>query len=296
MSKPLVSIISVNYNEPEETKLFLDSLYKSDYQHFETIIVDNSSKRKISKDLENKYPNLTCILHDENLGFAGGNNLGINIAKGSYLVFLNNDTLVPKDFLNTMVSFMKAHPLVGMASPKVIYPNGIIQYGGARDIHPLTGRGKRIGLYEKDIGQFDHIHETGLPHGAAMIVSKDAIDQIGGMPEEYFLYYEEHDWCKHLKKSGFKMYYVGTTHIVHKESISVGEDSPLKVYYMNRNRILFHFRNFSGLNLISGLMFYSIFALSKTTLIYLLQGKLKHLKSLWRGVLWHFNKNYVFKP
>lgn len=294
-NKPLVSIISVNYNEPEETIEFLESVYQSDYPNFETIIVDNGSKRKIDDKLSEKYPNLKTLIHDKNLGFAGGNNLGIRIANGDYLVFLNNDTLIPKDFISKMVLFIQENPMVGIASPKVVFPNKIIQYAGTVKIHPLTGRGKRIGLMEVDQGQYNKINETDLPHGAAMIVPKKIIKEVGEMPEDYFLYYEEHDWCTRIINAGYKMYYFGHTSVIHKESISVGQDSPLKVYYLNRNRILYHLRNHRGLPQISGLIFYCIMAFPKQLISFLIKGQKEHRKNLVRAVLWHINKKYVYK-
>lgn len=292
---PLISIISVNYNEPEETGLFLESIYESTYLNFEVIIVDNGSKRKVNPEIEEEYPRLKLIKSEKNKGFAGGNNLGIIASQGDYLIFLNNDTLVPSDFITKIVQFMLKTPDAGMASPKLIYPNGKIQYAGSIAINPYTGRGKRIGKYEEDSGQYNHTCETGLPHGAAMVVRRDAIEVAGLMPEEYFLYYEEYDWGRQIESLGYKLYYMGETHVVHKESMSVGKDSPLKVYYMNRNRLLFLMRNYDGFTLFSGVAFYILFALPKSSLVYLVSGKFSHFTNLWRGVLWHLNKKYVYK-
>lgn len=290
-----VSVITVNYNEPEETELFLNSIYNSDFDSFEVIVVDNGSKKKISRALETKYPNLKCIIHEKNLGFAGGNNLGVEEAKGEYLIFLNNDTLVPKDFISTMTRFMDEHPDVGMASPKINYTTGQIQYAGAKQMNKFTGRGQKYGNRENDQGQYDHIQMTDLPHGAAMMVPKKVIHQVGPMYEGYFLYYEEHDWALRIKNAGYQIFYLGNTNIIHKESMSVGPDSPLKAYYMSRNRLLFQLRNYKGLDRYVGILFYLLFSLPKSSLKYLLKGKQRQLINLWRGTLWHLNKNYVFK-
>lgn len=292
---PSVSIITVNYNEPEETDAFLASVYASDTDDFEVIVVDNGSKNKVSKSLEESYSRLTCLILEDNLGFAGGNNVGVKEASGKYLLFLNNDTLIPTDFISKMLSFIQDHPHIGMLSPKIVYPDGVIQYGGAVDIHPMTGRGKRLGLFEKDSGQYDDVRPTDLPHGAAMMVPMDVIKEVGEMPEDYFLYYEEHDWCMMVKRAGRSMYYFGETHVIHKESVSVGIDSPLKVYYMNRNRLLFQVRNFKGLQRWSGILFYCFLALPKSSINYLLKGRKRQLVNLWRGVFWHLNKRYVYK-
>ncbi|UXP32423.1 glycosyltransferase family 2 protein [Reichenbachiella agarivorans] len=294
-TQPLVSVISVNYNEPEETELFLESLYQSDYHNFETLLVDNGSKRNIDPSVENRYSNLSLIVSEKNLGFAGGNNLGVAKAKGKYLIFLNNDTLLPRDFIDKLVMFMETHPEAGMVSPKIVFPNGKIQYAGSLDINGITGRGKRIGYLEEDHGQYDKNYPTDLPHGAAMIVPAKVISEVGSMYEEYFLYYEEHDWSMAIKRAGYKIYFFGETNIIHKQSISVGIDSPLKVYYMSRNRLLFQKRNFSPFNTVLSVLFYSFFALPKSSIKYLSSGKTAQFKNLWRGYLWHLNKNYVFK-
>jgi GT2 family glycosyltransferase len=294
-SLPLISIISVNFNEPEETTLFLDSIYESNYANFEVIIIDNGSTRKVNPEIVDQYPRLKFIQSEKNKGFAGGNNLGIIQSHGDYLLFLNNDTLVPPDFITKIVDFMERTPEAGIASPKIIYPNGLIQYAGSIPINPYTGRGKRIGKFQEDIGQFDGVCETGLPHGAAMIVQRKAIEKAGLIPEDYFLYYEECDWGHQIQSFGYKLYYVGETYIIHKESLSVGKDSPLKVYYMNRNRLLYLMRNYKGFTLFSGVIFYVLFAFPKSSAVYLFSGKFKHLKSLWRGVLWHLNKKFVYE-
>ena len=294
-SRPLVSVISVNYNEPEETREFLKSLYKSDYPNFETIIVDNGSKRKVEKKLEKLYPNLTCIISKKNLGFAGGNNLGIDLAKGEYFVFLNNDTLVPSDFIKIMVRFIQQNPNVGIASPRLVFQNGKIQYAGSTNLNSFTGRGKRIGFNEEDKGQYNRNYRTDLTHGAAMIVPKKVVDRVGKMHEQYFLYYEELDWCTRIKNNGFEAYYIGETYVIHKESVSVGIESPLKTYYMSRNRILYLRRNSYGLYKVSSIVFYCIFGTLKSSVVFLYFRKINLLKNLWRGVLWHLDKKYFFK-
>lgn len=288
---PLVSIVSVNYNQKEHTVEFLNSLYDSEYQNFEVIVVDNGSKDPLEKkSLEIKFTNLKCIILEKNLGFAGGNNIGIKKAKGQFLIFLNNDTIIPKSFISDIIHFLSDKPNVGIISPKVIYPNGLIQYAGSNGINFLTMRGSRIGLMERDSGQYDSIYETSLPHGAAMAVRKEAIDKVGLMPEAYFLYYEEHEWCTNFLKMGFKTVYLGTTQIIHKESVSIGSHSPMKVYYLSRNRLLFLLRNGSVGQILSGTLFSIFISLPTNTLRYLIKGEFPQLISLWNGYLWHLGR------
>ncbi len=287
--RPLISLITVNYNTLKDTVEFLETAQQLRYSPLEVIVVDNASKERPGKALTEKFPFIVFIQSEKNLGFAGGNNLGIRVAKGHYLFFLNNDTLLFPDFLEPIVEFMEAHPEVGMASPKVLNADGkTIQYAGAIAISPFTGRGKRLGLMEEDKGQYDRCYPTGLGHGAALIVPRTVIDRVGPMPEIYFLYYEEHDWCEQVKRAGFEMYYLGNSKIVHKEAMSTGgEQSPLKVYYMARNRLLFMRRNSSGLPFLTGLLFFFLGSLPKQTIGYLLKRKLNLLQSCYKGIGWN---------
>ena len=289
MDAPLISIIAINYNSANDTVEFLDTVFKTSYPSKEVIVVDNASRENPEQLIKERFPLVTFIRSETNLGFAGGNNLGIKSSRGKYLFFLNNDTLLPANFFEPIISFMDANSDVGMASPKILYSDDkTIQYVGSVGINPYTGRGKRIAIQEEDKGQYDQCYQTDLAHGAAVVVPRSVIEKVGPKPEEYFLYYEEHDWCEQVKRAGFKVYYIGTSKILHKGSVSIGGlDSPLKVYYLTRNRLLFMRRNFKGVPLFSGLAFFFVFTLPKQTLSFLLRGKIKLLNSFYNGVVWN---------
>lgn len=287
---PLVSIIIVYFKTPYDTLELLASLQTLSYKPIEIILVDNSNdisfKRKISKE----FPTIVFIQSETNLGFAGGNNLGINHAAGEYFFFLNSDTLVVEGTLEPMVELLDSHPEIGIVSPKVLYPDGkTIQYAGALSINPYTGRGKRIGLMELDSGQFDYCQPTELGHGAALMVPRRIVEKVGNWPTIYFLYYEEHDWVEQIKRSGYLIYYQGNSTVIHKEAKSTGgTHSPLKVYYMTRNRLLFMRRNSTGIQFVSGIVFYFIISIPKELLLYLLRGQFYLLGSFFSGLVWHF--------
>jgi GT2 family glycosyltransferase len=288
MDAPLISIIAINYNSTEDTLEFLESVYQTSFQSKEVIVIDNASRENPEKEISLRFPLVTFIRSEANLGFAGGNNLGLKSAKGKYLFLLNNDTLLPNDFFEPIITFMDAHSEAGMASPKILYPdNKTIQFVGSVGINPYTGRGKRIAYMEEDKGQYDRCYETDLAHGAALVVPRVVIDKVGPMPEEFFLYYEEHDWCEKIKRAGFKIFYIGDSKIFHKGSVSVGDHSPLKVYYLTRNRLLFMRRNFRGLQFYSGLVFFIALTVPKQTLSFLLRGKFKLLNSFYSGMVWN---------
>jgi GT2 family glycosyltransferase len=286
---PLVSIITINYNQLKHTCALLDSLRKISYPGVEVIVVDNASVENPETTITQSYPEVTLIMSKENLGFAGGNNLGIAIAKGKYLLFINNDTEVDSGFLEPLVNLFETNPAAGIASPKIIYYNSgdIIQYAGCYRINPYTGRNKRIGYKEKDLGQHDTLRETDLAHGAAMMVPRSVIDKAGAMPEIFFLYYEELDWCESIKNAGYKIYVVPASKVYHKESMSVGKNSTLKTYYMTRNRLLFMRRNTSGLTKVSWILFFLIFSIPKNTAGYILKRDTAQLKAFWKGFIWN---------
>lgn len=293
-SEPLISIITVNYNQPEFTLEFLQSISQITYKNYEVIVVDNGSKENPTSLIKEKFPNTIVIVSNENLGFAGGNNIGIRAARGKYVLFLNNDTEVDPNFLQSIVKRMESNPYIGMASPKILYPdNNILQYAGASSLNPYTGRGKRFGDMEEDVGKYDVSKETQLCHGAAMIVPMEVIKKVGLMPEVFFLYYEEHDWCEMIKRSGYKVYYIAESKVFHKESMSVGKSNPLKTYYMGRNRLIFMRRNVMGFKFLISILFFIFFALPKNALNYVMNGEFSHLKAYLKGVFWNLNHHDI---
>src|SRR5688500_13304900 len=153
--RPLVTIITINYNQLKLTCELLDSLRRVTYPAIEIIVVDNHSKEDPTTVIREKYPEVKLIVSMENLGFAGGNNLGIKASSGDYLLFLNNDTEVHPGFLEPLVALFEANPNAGAASSKILYHDSgeTIQYAGSTRINPFTGRSKRIGYREKDSGQ-----------------------------------------------------------------------------------------------------------------------------------------------
>ncbi len=286
---PLVSIITVNFNSTGVTCELLKSLLALSYSNVEVIVVDNASEANPTKELLEIYPAVKIILSKKNLGFAGGNNLGIRNATGDYLFFVNNDTELTPGIVDILVNTIKEQPKVGIVSPKFhyYYHPGIIEYAGYHKMNFLTAKNRMVGNMEKDIGQFNQLKETNYAHGAGMMVSREIINSVGSMPECYFLYYEEVDWCEQIKRKGYKIYYQPNALIYHKESMTTGKESPLKTYYLTRNRLMFMKRNASSLQLSIFIIFFSLFTIPKNVLSYLIKGKIKHLRAFGMGILWH---------
>jgi len=289
MEYPLVSIVTVNYDHPEVTLALLASLRLVTYPCIEIIVVDNASPKDDPAILKQSYPEIIFIQSTKNLGFAGGNNLGIRQAKGKYLLFINNDTEVEPGFLEPLVAKCELHPEIGAVSPKIKYFDhpDTIQFCGQAPMNHYTMRSHGIGHGVVDAGQFDTDARTHFVHGAAMMVPLSVIQQTGMMPECYFLYYEELDWCASIKRAGYQLWYVHDSCILHKESISTGKMSPFKTYYMNRARLLYLRRNVSGVTFLVAILFQLFIAIPKNFLVFLLKKDKGHFKSYARAISWH---------
>ncbi|MCF6239872.1 MAG: glycosyltransferase family 2 protein [Bacteroidales bacterium] len=288
-TEPLVSIITVNYNQIDVTMDLLHSLQQVSYQNVEIIVVDNNSKNDSFSLLKKEFPNVLLVKSNINRGFAGGNNLGLHFAKGKYILFLNNDVVVTKGFIEPMVRLLESDSRIGMVSPKIrfYYEPETIQYAGYTSMNKITLRQNLIGYKQKDEGQFDTVQPSYSVHGAAMMVPAQILYRVGLMAEIYFLYYEEHDWSFRIKKAGFKVYYQPKSLVFHKESVSTGKNSPLKIYYITRNRILYARRNYKGLIFLLNILYLLLIASPKNALLYLLQARVDLFTALLKGVFWN---------
>jgi len=286
-----VSVVTVNFNQPAVTEELLSSIEKTNtYTNIEIIVVDNASKINPVPEWAAKYPAIKLIRSEINLGFAGGNNLGIKEATGDYLFLVNNDTEFTAGLIEKLVDILDTHEDVGLISPMIKYYNDkqLIQYAGYTPMNYYTCRNSCIGLRQKDEGQFDHIiGPTAYCHGAAMMIRKEAIDKAGTMAESFFLYYEEVDWCEHILRTGYKAWVNTDALIYHKESVSVGKKSKLKEYFMNRNRILFTRRNAP---LFKKLFFYIYFLLIVTprnVINYIKDRNYSFIPALFKAIWWN---------
>ncbi len=287
---PLVSIITINYNQSKVTNELIHTLHQISYSNYEIIVVDNNSPNDTPQIIKENHPDVKLILSDTNLGFAGGNNLGVQQAKGKYLLFINNDTEVPSYFLEPLVNLLENDSSIGMVSPliKFHWDPSLIQYAGFTKMSPYTIRNSSIGYHQKDQGQFTKPTQTNAAHGAAMMVPRKVIETVGMMTEVYFLYYEEHDWAEMIKKAGYKIYLQPQSQILHKESISTGKNSPLKTYYLTRNRLIFARRNLHGFTKLISLLFQVLISWPKNLLSYILKGEFENIKAYNKGVIWNF--------
>ena len=242
----ILSIITINYNGQKDTCELIGTLPLED-KSIEVIVIDNASAQDEATIIKERFPQVKVIRSKENLGFAGGNNLGIKAAQGKYLFFLNNDILLKpqvSDF-RPLIARLKSSPKIGIVCPKIKFSwgNQLIQFAGYTPLTPITMRNKAFGCGEVDHGQYNTAHPTPYAHGAAMMIKREVIEKAGMMPECYFLYYEELDWSMMIRHAGYEIWYEPTCTVFHKESQTTGQNSPLRTYYITRNRLLFAQRN-----------------------------------------------------
>lgn len=287
---PLVSVVTVNYNQSQVTCEFLHSFGQISYPNTEIFVVDNASPNDHPEIIKEQFPDIHFIQTKVNLGFAGGNNVAIPYCKGKYVLFINNDTEVDIGFLEPLVEVLEKNPQVAMVSPKIHYFHtpGTFQFAGFTPIHPITIRNFAIGFGEKDHGQYDITCETGSIFGAAMLVSMEAIKKVGIMTEKFFLYYEEHDWAEHIKKAGYKIFFQGKSLVLHKESISTVKESPFQIFYLTRGRILYARRNNHGITKLMSLLYLNLIAVPKQILHYLINKRADLAIASFRAMWWHF--------
>ena len=233
-----ISIITINFNGLNDTCALIETIPDND--KLEVIVVDNASQDKEADTISKRFPQVKVIKSNKNLGFAGGNNLGIKAAQGKYLFFINNDTIFKEFNVQALIDRLKSSPDIAIVCPKIRFAwgNNPIQFTGYTPLSKITVRNQAIGFGEEDHGQYNTAHPTPYAHGAAMLVKKEAIDQVGLMPECFFLYYEELDWSMMFTRAGYQIWYEPLCTIYHKESQTTGQNSPLRTYYIVRNRLI----------------------------------------------------------
>jgi len=240
-TSPLVFIIVLNWNGKDDTLECLNSLQKLDYPNYEAVVVDNGSADGSEEVIRSTFPSVRVIQTGKNLGYAGGNNVGIRFAMAhgaDYVWLLNNDTTVDPKALTALVETAKADPKISFVGSKIYFydrPDVIWCAGGTIDLGE-GGRTDHPGMCQEDKGQFDKISDVGYVTGCSLLAGMEAISVIGLLPEEYFLYFEETDWNLAAQRKGYRTVMAPASHVWHKYS-EVGDYKDRFIYYSFRNRI-----------------------------------------------------------
>lgn len=239
MSKK-VAVVILNYRVADETIKCIESVKNSSYMNIKIIVVDNHSEDGLEeklRDVEDVY----FYQNEENSGYTGGNNLGMKLALQmgvDYVLVLNPDTTITPDCIENLVKAAEKTG-AGIVGPKIYFTGSktIWYAGGVMDLANVIG--KHRGVDEKDVGQYDEQMETDYVTGAAMLINIEVIKKIGFFDDNFFLYYEDADYCMRAKKKGFKIYYVPEAIVHHENAKSSGLGSPLQDYFITRNRMLY---------------------------------------------------------
>jgi GT2 family glycosyltransferase len=253
-----VSIIILNYKTFDLTLNAIRSIYRSETRfHYEIILIDNGSQDGIIEQVHQEFPHVCTIQNDNNPGFAKANNQAINIALGRYCLLLNSDTVIQSDTLQVMLSFMDSHSRVGASGCKVILPNGELDKACRRGFptpsasfyyafgfSKLFPDNPRFNQYQLGHLDQDQSYPVDCLVGAFMLVRKEAIDQVGLLDENFFMYGEDIDWCFRIKQAGWDIYYYPKTHIIHYKGAS-SRKRPFKIVYeFHRAMWLFHNKHY----------------------------------------------------
>jgi len=222
---PKISIILLCYNKFSYTKRCIDSIFKNtNYPNYEIVAVDNASVDETSEYLETYAKRLKYVRINNNVGFIGGNNIGVSQTDADYVVFLNNDTEVMPDWLGNLYNTFLFHPDAGGVGAKLIFANNTLQEAGAAVFNDATGWNYgRNG--EVSDSRYNFVRETDYCSGAALMVRRDLFNKVGGY--DYLFapaYFEDTDLCFSIRKLGYKIYYCFSAQVIHYEGITNGTD------------------------------------------------------------------------
>ena len=279
-----LSIITINYNGLKDTCELIESIPLN--KEMEVIVVDNASTQDEASIISEKYPHVKVIRSKQNLGFAGGNNLGIKEAKGKYILLINNDTYFKEFNIDVLTERLESSDRIGIVCPKLRFAWGSnpIQFAGYTPLSPITVRNQAIGFGEEDKGQYNTAHPTPYAHGAAILIKREAIAKVGLMPECFFLYYEELDWSMMFTRAGYEIWYDPACTVFHKESQTTGQNSPLRTYYITRNRLLLVKRNYKGISKYLSYIYLIGIVAPRDIIKYTLKGRFDLVKSVCKGL------------
>lgn len=237
-----VAIVILNYKVKDEVIECLNSIKKSTYKNLNVIVIDNASNDGLDQAIKS-FPQITYIQNSSNLGYTGGNNIGIKKAlemRTDYVLVLNPDTIIDKDSIANLLKVAEDEG-AGISGPKILFGDRktIWYAGGLIDLNNILGVHR--GVDEKDQGRYDEVRQTEFVSGAAIFIRSDIFDKIGLFDERYFLYLEDLEFCFRAKMKNIKILYNPKAVVYHKNAKSTGLGSPLQDYYISRNRLLFAF-------------------------------------------------------
>jgi len=289
--KHFISIIIVNYNGKKWLKQCIDSLFQQTYKPYEIIIVDNNSEDGSVEYLKKNYKKITLIENDDNYGFAKGNNIGLEKAKGDYIVLLNNDTYVEKDFLKKMVHAFDEIPHLAIAQSQLVLMNNTNKLDTCGGFWTDTAFLYHVGNHkDKSISQYTSSFPVFTVKAASVIIKKSVIDTLGLFDDDFWCYYEETDFCQRAWLAGYECWYypkATTYHAMGGTSLTFGNE--IVQFHNFKNKLLSFLKNFETKNLLTIIPVYLLMNVI-LSIIWLLQGNYKNAASLYKAIYWNIKE------
>ncbi|MDX8549472.1 glycosyltransferase family 2 protein [Methanospirillum sp. J.3.6.1-F.2.7.3] len=231
----MISVLIPNFNGLKYLYSCLESVYSQTYTDFEIIVIDNASHDESVEYIQHNYPMVRIIANNQNKGFSGAINDGIQIAQGEYIFLLNNDTIIRPDCLSNLISATRNYPNYHMYAAKMIYPDGRINSAGI--CFSISGAAWDRGSSKSDGGEYSSFIEVLGPSGGAGLYRKELFSVLGGFDPDFFMYMEDVDFALRARLSGYSCLYVPNVEVIHYHGGTAGVGTPLAVYYGNRNLI-----------------------------------------------------------
>jgi len=278
---PLVSIVVLNYNGKKYLSKCFEALKNQSYPNYEVIMVDNNSSDGSVEFVKRKFSWVKILQLNSNLGFSKANNIAAKKAKGEYIIFLNNDTVVDRKWLEGLILAIKQDKDVAVCASKILFdnPKDIISEAGGK-LH-ITGAGHPIGLGMKDSERFDSFRYVGYASGASMLVDKKIFEKLNGFDSDYFMYLEDVDFGWRCWLFGYKVLYVPSSVVYHKFGGTFSRKSYFQIYH-GQNRYLNIIKNFELKNVLIGLFFAFLYDLYR--ILKMLKGRnLRGITAILKG-------------
>lgn len=289
-----LSLIIVSWNVREFLAACLKSIETGrERLNLEAVIVDSASTDgTVERARSLSYPWLKLLPQAENVGFTRGNNIGLGTAAGRYLMLLNPDTEVVGDALVRMVAYMDIHPDVGILGPHTLNTDGTAQSSRRRFptlltavfestwLQPFAPRGLLDRYYVCDIADTDTA-DVDWVQGSALLIRREAYQQVGELDERYIMFSEELDWCRRVKGAGWRVVYVGDATIIHHGGKSTEQAGAFKHIYFQTSKIRY-FRKYHGPLVALALRIFLVISYSQQLLLESIKGALGHKRDLRR--------------
>lgn len=292
-ASPLVSIITLNWNQTETTTQFLESTRKLTYKNFEVIVCDMGSATDPGPQIfKGNYPNTRLLQADITLKSSGAAKWAVTQAKGDFILFMNNQTEVTENLVEELLTPLLEDSALGVTCPKIYsYRNkNIIEYAGCKPVNVLTGKSNIVGHREKDKGQYDKKAYTSGVFSGAMMIRRNVIEKGGVLSQNFFVYFDDTEISNRILKTGYKILYQPKAIVYSKYSVANKRKTAMEVYYNTRNRILAMRNNTSAVHFVAFLIFCSLFYIPANIIRFTATWQFGHLKAFFKAITWNLKK------